>query len=1430
MPPSDNLDPLNPDPELDPLAQAAPESSQPPEPTPVDRPGPIGTAISSAKKHDFFDAGDTALAIPRGIAGAGLGLYNLAKAVTGDRLPEIKNPFGESTSTTGSVLEGLTQFATGFIPIGGFLEAGAVAKALGTAKALDTATEGASLFSEAQSAWRNGALWGSAVKRNVLASGATAFAVFDGHQQRLSNLVEAIPGLHNPVTEFLSAKKEDSEIVGRLKNALDQAGAAFFLDALVLGLKGQKAAQKVIDAGGTAEEASVAQKAAAPPEEMKAALEKAEAQGPPSPFDENGDPLGYDVGAALEKERLKTNQDILSSKGYATGDPRFVAPIKGATAEEMADFDRLAKERYPDLSPRDAGFKYAMDAEKDTEAATRAAGTGTEPFPPEEQKIRDLLANDPNFARHYKANMRQEIPAEGGPVPTPEGVTVTPKGMSTEPPASIALPEPTSVAAGIDSGAPIIGLTKPAVDALKAKLADAGVAAASNPRNLSASEIVASGIQPKDLNLSHWVDGEDSALIMRGIEQFTLPAAREDLKNLGVKTYTEQTTAAMRGVADILGMSDKDYLALQSRNTQDLERIGSQVNSAAIYLRARGSMHNDLMDAAMNIKSGAAQGDLNVALAQELKNLDFLKTGRLQLSGQKAEYGRTLGSFNMDVGGIKLPKSMHPLANDPVEAAKLVEAAGGSDAVLARIKQMKMAYGDGGDAGMAAMYDIATQSKLNVAGKVTGELIRSNLLGPKSGFLKASMDLANTVLTPLQGLLGGAMRATYDQGKAIVQGTASQGFINHPSVKPWLNMVDELANAGPYSMRLLKKAAAGQDIGVGNGGGFLDSFNRAPAISASNLGVNDSVAAAIVNTSGKLIRAPMTLISKISDFATNVNAYARARALLRDKASSMNISGTENVTSFVNDQMNLMVHDTQWQSSRSVMQQAVTEADKMEFVDEAARQRFIGEFVNKNFPADVSAVSDAAREYGSKVTFSTKGRPPGVDKNGDPTSPDLSWSIQQMIRNHPMLMPVMPFVNTPSRLIGWTGEQLNATGLARYMLEKKVGTPQFESWMGTTQNKFYTEMMSGDPARKALAVGRLATGAGMVATAMSAAAAGTITGHGPTNKQERDALLATGWLPYAIRTSKGYVQYNRLEPFATIIGLTADTYELGQHHIQDEQQPWLTAYMHGIGASIGDNITSKTYLEGAKNFLDVLSDPDKNLSTFINRTATSFLIPNSVRSAAAASNPDAEMPDLQGDQTGLRGMLRAMQASIPGASESLPPQRNILGEPIKRLQGLGSDVLGSWTSYFMPVAYRETKDNLITSELSSLAYPFSPSRRNINGLDLTQVPVGETNAYDRFTELQGQVAIRGRTLQDALRERILSPKYQAMTPHIVDDNISPRAEVLNDIIQQYRRAAWQKLLSENSTLQQYDQTYTVNKHILRQGGRARPLPSIIPGG
>lgn len=124
---------------------------------------------------------------------------------------------GRPQTIAGEIVNGITQFATGYatgsVALSGVLKgAGAVTKAATTGAVGD-------------------------------------FIAFDEHEARLSNLIQSVPSLQNPVTEYLQASPEDGYAEGRLKNALEGLGIGAGLASLTKIIPAYKKAAVAAQAG-----------------------------------------------------------------------------------------------------------------------------------------------------------------------------------------------------------------------------------------------------------------------------------------------------------------------------------------------------------------------------------------------------------------------------------------------------------------------------------------------------------------------------------------------------------------------------------------------------------------------------------------------------------------------------------------------------------------------------------------------------------------------------------------------------------------------------------------------------------------------------------------------------------------------------------------------------------------------------------------------------------------------------------------------------------------------------------------------------------------------------------------------------------------------------------------------------------------------------
>jgi hypothetical protein len=131
----------------------------------------------------------------------------------------LPDPTGEMETTVGGIEKSIVQFVTGFIGAG---------KVLKPLKALSKAPLTAA----------------------YIKGFASTFAAFDGHQERLSNLVQSVdekwrPGVIDTVTKYLQAEEDDPELLGRLKGAVEDAGLGLALEPIVQGIRALRAATKI---------------------------------------------------------------------------------------------------------------------------------------------------------------------------------------------------------------------------------------------------------------------------------------------------------------------------------------------------------------------------------------------------------------------------------------------------------------------------------------------------------------------------------------------------------------------------------------------------------------------------------------------------------------------------------------------------------------------------------------------------------------------------------------------------------------------------------------------------------------------------------------------------------------------------------------------------------------------------------------------------------------------------------------------------------------------------------------------------------------------------------------------------------------------------------------------------------------------------------
>lgn len=236
---------------------------------------------------------------------------------------------------------------------------------------------------------------------------------------------------------------------------------------------------------------------------------------------------------------------------------------------------------------------------------------------------------------------------------------------------------------------------------------------------------------------------------------------------------------------------------------------------------------------------------------------------------------------------------------------------------------------------------------------------------------------------------------------------------------------------------------------------------------------------------------------------------------------------------------------------------------------------------------------------------------------------------------------VVPFVRTP-------------VNITKFALERSPAG--FFKLIGAKSQKEVTQILA-----------RATMGSSIAAAVAFWTMQGRITGSGPKNRNERDALFRQGWQPYSVLVGDKYYSYQRLEPSSMIVGFTADAVERAKES-GDEIDENIAAQ---IVYSISQNLSDKTFFSGISGLFDTISDPERYAEIWISRQSAGF-VPNVL--SFFSRGMDRTIKNTKADSI-PEAIWQKVQSKIPGLSEEVLPKKNAFGQDIKREGNLLTDLL-----------------------------------------------------------------------------------------------------------------------------------------------------------
>lgn len=401
----------------------------------------------------------------------------------------------------------------------------------------------------------------------------------------------------------------------------------------------------------------------------------------------------------------------------------------------------------------------------------------------------------------------------------------------------------------------------------------------------------------------------------------------------------------------------------------------------------------------------------------------------------------------------------------------------------------------------------------------------------------------------------------------------------------------------------------------------------------------------------------------------------------------------------------------------------------------------------------------------------------------------------------PMGRVVVPFVRTPTNIFHFSMER----------------TPVLNALSDTLR----ADIMAGGE-RRALAFGKVAGGMLMAGTVAQLSVAGRITGGGPKDPALKRQLRDTGWQPYSIKIGEAWYSYNRLDPIGATLGIVADYTEIAGQIPEGRKAELALA----AGLAISKSMTSKTYLEGIANVFEAIESPERGLDKYL-RSLERTLVPTGVRQIARTQDPTLRETRAM---TEVQELINEVAAGVPGWSASLPPRRNLWGEPVVLSGGWGPDIIS-------PIYSSVVKDDPVARELVRHKIGLSLPQPVLAGVP----PKGELRfaeerptegvrltpeQYDRLAVLTGQGIPGEIPLREALGQEMQGTAYQEAT----DGPDGGKAVLIRGIVTAYKKLAVQQLREEYPDLDAAIESQITKRINARDPDVNPPDPSkLIPG-
>lgn len=1380
------------------------------------------------EEEDDLSAGEAVLDVVvaplRGVAAAGEGIVGLADHARvalgglggGDELGDwyVREEDGiyKSKTVVGSFLESISQFAVGFgapmVAVKGANLAFNVAKIGQRAgKAVNSAVNAASKGANVSGKTLKSVSKLKEKTRKYVELGARSalsdFIAFKGNEARLSNLLKDSAGMEGQaLVEWLAydPDKNDSELEGRFKNAVE----GLLIGELAAGLfYGSKKAISLMDFKKKVPEADSAVSGVV--KSMKVIKEKnriiGEARDKGEPIDEPSAVQqaleGFEPTLEETRGMSELKQRVLdqnkAKEAEATGDRIEESPSLEEIKEEIASGD----EDYTQLE-----FNFAkIDAEEATE-------------------------------KELDTWLRENADIPAGTVSREKK-----KALVTE-----MQDDMRAGAGGIEAQREALG------NKIIKRMKEAGVGDDTNPisflgglRNMTEApefrtfisrisrEIIKKNKDSFDLESSAKLYTETEEAMKRGVE-----AAGGNPKGITLEILRGRTEdlRMIRTEAEVLYTALEKARMHMYENFQNADKVFQTGELLDVELEGLGKVTLDQQRAMVELENSTQTfalfqemwGDFGTGLSHAMRDRETLyKGGSIgrEVSGQNRTIRVALAEANSTVAKLMRRNRFKNYSDKKVLADykklfKKTKLDVDGDVLVSSKELMERMKTNAG-----SMHSISKYNQVMSKGLAVSQewYINAILQAPTSWVANVLGGALVLPLRQMETIVGAALTGQTNVAKAHLRTFFDLQSFGDALKFAWRSGKDD-------SARSVQGFTAFRDDRVLQAGG---------EIRMNNLEGNTLKGA--VNFVGHGVRMPSRIMMMGDEFFKQMSFRARTKTSLALEGYKRGLNKEPNkLAEFIeNGYRELITTDGRFRNEENVKREAYIDLSKRrkngeKIVDQRA---FIDEYMKDHFSGNNLRMDDGIISN----TLSPSEREELVAAGTD-------WALVNTFTNQvenkffkltgklatasPWMTFVIPFVRTPSNILLFALGRVSPLGASKSLMQERriLNEIRGSSFDEIAESAGYSMPKSKEQALRELsliegesqiktaeAAGRLATGVMAMGTMLMKIEAikDRVTGAEPEDEGQKGIWRNTGKMPYSIEFDGKWYSYQRLDPFATILGIMADFVHLhdeakqkseidsphGVSQQYEEQEPYFRTLFGVVATTMARNVSNKSYIENMGELLEILERPSEAAPNIGSNILSSF-VPNAVN---WSQNVFEEEPAL----LEARGLFDKIKKRLPEnlrQGKPLMPRRDFMGKTLRK----DSSSTGSLLKAINPIFASPASTSPVALEMAQIGTGrvIPPHVRKINGrkVDLRKVynKEGTQTAFDRFMELSGTVkrGANNDTLEKALELLMESNDYYLM-PEVNGSNRGsdhPKSKAISKVLSDYRSYAFDQMLSE----------------------------------